>query len=1016
MEQDSSMRTKSIDSILGLNVHGTLMRMDENGLCHITIAHSDPDYCDRAIKYLQKLHIQGKKLDWEGDVIELTSIRLTQRNHPSKETVLQVDDQLQFPPLSGNSTLAKKAPPEPEIEIGNSEGSCASSDTSSNDDSVTTDMKEHHIETPRSANDTTVVYEDLVDTDDEELADNQELPKPSSSGQLLISDYVTSLASSKIPHAPYPPFQHTDTIIDNLTQLCDAPVVTDSPTKTGTRKLNNNEEPSPADKNNRTLAVSFRKADELSDRESASHSTSSSKSLVSPTLSRDSTVVDMDTGVATVFQKQSTAATMAEDNGLWEYKATRQSKHYDQNNRDEALEEAIDTEEDDMNTISSDQTSHYKNLDEANKEEPPPSIRYQLGFQIDDEDLTTLLQDFADQEDDNDNLPDTLSKTKALVTSFFNQAKSLDAGFAIVSWADASTFELITSSKDIPSDTVTFASFFKGFRPKQVNGRMYLRVRLHAPTIGQGALSHGMTEWSRLSGCTFYKTVIQAENATAIGWFVYSSQHTNLDSLTSHLAVKTGYEWGCKLGACTASDSMTTDEDTNEPIRAQWKDRVKALFIYVPHEKAMEAKTVISDLMEINSTTAVKTIPSLSEKFLFMHPERQMSDEPSKLYYQQIVTKQTSHVKHIQINIANIFDQPIDQPILTRDGGYISLRQLVLSLRVTNKLSEFFNASLFHGLDYTEDSGKVYFNGQPGPGGPAYIFSYYAPMAADAEEMLQGLGIYAGRIYGNTVMNPCFTTSHWNGNKGWKWDKISGCFLTPASRQREANLNFDPNLAIEKLAKMDSLAIAPKEAPVPALKPVDKKPKSKKKRGRKSKKKQTTEEKDDDSATHIEHLKVKETTLLTRVMDHENDSQIQGNSAGHVKKKAVSQVIIPSHDDVSIASTLTMGSIVENNATVLDDNGNTSPSGSMNSKVTSTSSLKSVANPEYFSSLLNEGMTPDEIRERAETFYKHQVNKAHINHQRALESFLSTLPDTNTQVVTPHKPQLSGGLSAGHTP
>jgi hypothetical protein len=471
-------------------------------------------------------------------------------------------------------------------------------------------------------------------------------------------------------------------------------------------------------------------------------------------------VVDTDTGVATVFQKHSTAATLAEDNGTWQYKASSKPTYYDQSNRDEALEEAIDTEEDDMNTISSDQTSHYKNLDEANKEEAPPSVRYQLGFQIDDEDLTTLLQDFAEQEDDNDNLPDTLSKTKALVTSFFNQAKSLDAEFAIVSWADASTFELIKSSKDIPSDTVKFASFFKGFRPRQVNGRMYLRIRLHAPSIGQVALSHGMTEWSRLSGCTFYKTVIQAENATAIGWFVYSSQHTNLNSLTSHLAVKTGYEWGCKLGACTATDSMTTDEDTNEPIRAQWKDRVKALFIYVPHEKAMEAKTIISDLMEINSSTAVKTIPSLSEKFLFMHPERQMSDEPSKLYYQQIVNKQVSHVKHIQINIANIFDQPIDQPILTRDGTYISLRQLVLSLRVTNKSSDFLNASLFHGLDYTEDSGKVYFNGQPGPGGPAYIFSYYTPMAADAEEMLQGLGIYAGRIYGNRVMNPCFTTSH----------------------------------------------------------------------------------------------------------------------------------------------------------------------------------------------------------------------------------------------------------------
>jgi hypothetical protein len=150
--------------------------------------------------------------------------------------------------------------------------------------------------------------------------------------------------------------------------------------------------------------------------------------------------------------------------------------------------------------------------------------------------------------------------------TFFNQAKSLDDGFAIISWADASTFEMLRAVTDIPSDTVKFASFFKGFRPRQVNGHMYLRIRLHAPSIGQEALAHGMSEWSRLSGCTFYKTVIQAENATPIGWFVYSSQHSNLNSLMSYLATKTGYEWGYKLGACKSSDAMTKDPDTNEPV------------------------------------------------------------------------------------------------------------------------------------------------------------------------------------------------------------------------------------------------------------------------------------------------------------------------------------------------------------------------------------------------------------------------------------------------------------------
>jgi hypothetical protein len=165
----------------------------------------------------------------------------------------------------------------------------------------------------------------------------------------------------------------------------------------------------------------------------------------------------------------------------------------------------------------------------------------------------------------------------------------------------------------------------------------------------------------------------------------------------------------------------------------------------------------------------------------------------------------------------------------------------------------------------------------------------------------------------------------------------------------------------------------------------------------------------------IDPLKVKETALLRRVIDHDEDSQIQSTSAGHVKKKEVSQVIIPSQDEISIASTLTMGSIVDQNMTPVDIDF-PSTSSSINSKNTSTSSLKSVSNPEYFESMLKAGMTADEIRQRASTFYKHQINKAHNEHQRALESFLSTVPVTGTNLVTPHKPTQTGSVEAGKEP
>ena len=285
-------------------------------------------------------------------------------------------------------------------------------------------------------------------------------------------------------------------------------------------------------------------------------------------------------------------------------------------------------------------------------------------------------------------------------------------------------------------------------------------------------------------------------------------------------------------------------------------------------------------------------------------------------------------------------------------------------------------------------------------------------MAAAAEEMIQGLGIYAGRIYGNRAMNPCFTESHWNGNQGWQWNKKDGIFLTPATRQREANLRFDPNLAIEKLARLDALAIdnVKTKTPVTNAKSTPKK----KKRSRKNKKiKQQQEGKDDDSATYIDPIKVKEKTLLRKVMNHDDDSQIQHGSAGHVKKKDVTQVFIPAVDNVSIASTLTMGSIIEHRDKLPGTAEASSPTSSIHS---AESSLKSIANPEYFKSMLNEGMTEQEIRDRASTFYQHQVNKAQIEHQRALEKYLSSLPNQSTPVVTPHKPMQTGSFEAGDEP
>ena len=122
-ELENRMSSNSVSNILGLNVEGTLMRMDDQGLCHIVIAHNDPLYSEKVMKRLTRLHIEGQTLQWEGEIISLDSIRLTQRAHPSNMKELQVDDHFEFPPLSSSNNNALKPPSmqEPEIEIDNGE-------------------------------------------------------------------------------------------------------------------------------------------------------------------------------------------------------------------------------------------------------------------------------------------------------------------------------------------------------------------------------------------------------------------------------------------------------------------------------------------------------------------------------------------------------------------------------------------------------------------------------------------------------------------------------------------------------------------------------------------------------------------------------------------------------------------------------------------------------------------------------------------------------------------------------
>ena len=61
------LQSNMVSTILGLDVEGTLMQMDDQGLCHIVIAHSDPNYSANVMKYLTRLHIEVRSLEWDSE-------------------------------------------------------------------------------------------------------------------------------------------------------------------------------------------------------------------------------------------------------------------------------------------------------------------------------------------------------------------------------------------------------------------------------------------------------------------------------------------------------------------------------------------------------------------------------------------------------------------------------------------------------------------------------------------------------------------------------------------------------------------------------------------------------------------------------------------------------------------------------------------------------------------------------------------------------------------------------------
>ena len=149
-------------------------------------------------------------------------------------------------------------------------------------------------------------------------------------------------------------------------------------------------------------------------------------------------------------------------------------------------------------------------------------------------------------------------------------------------------------------------------------------------------------------------------------------------------------------------------------------------------------------------------------------------------------------------------DIDVDCPIITDNGGYISLRQMILAIRSQNE-GKTKGMRLFHGIDWCRDTKELWVNGRKGSGGSAYIFTFYEIMEGEARRMIKGLGTYLKTIYGTTCITAITTEDNWEASEAWIWDQRKHQFITPEARQLKSNVNYDENLSLMHLLEKEEI-------------------------------------------------------------------------------------------------------------------------------------------------------------------------------------------------------------------
>jgi hypothetical protein len=252
------------------------------------------------------------------------------------------------------------------------------------------------------------------------------------------------------------------------------------------------------------------------------------------------------------------------------------------------------------------------------------------------------------------------------------------------------------------------------------------------------------------------------------------------------------FEWVFRIQVVTKMDADK-----------KWNERTRALAVYVPTSKTQVAISLISLCMEAEKDTNDRQL-HLFDKYLFVQPEYAMKSRHNSIIFKSIIRRHNVHTKCLRAQLCTNIICDVDEEMKDSFGQQWSLRDIILHLRVYDKKNPLYNTSLFHSIDYIEDTSKLWIDGTEGPSGAAHIFTFYETVQMEAEEFIMGMGRYIARTRGKRMALSMFDSDHFDALSQWKWDTEKLSFITPIKKLAYANLRYDNNLpAIKALHLMD---------------------------------------------------------------------------------------------------------------------------------------------------------------------------------------------------------------------